>query len=234
MRQAPALTLSCLAISACGGDGDGNSGGSGFERTIEPQAQERAESVLLTLSDFPGGWRAGAPEEDDEEGEEAFRDCVGVDYSAFTIIGEAGSDDFAMGETAEASSEAKVFETEEMAAAALAEFAEGMGTEEADACMDDFLGEPEEEFEITEAELGELSFTPPSSVDDAKAWQLAITIEGQAGTQNAGVSVSAYLDLVQLRNGDTVADVSTLDILTPFDPELRDELVAAVAGRLAQ
>lgn len=235
MKHAFALTLGCLALSACGGDGNGDTGGgSGFQRAIEPQAQERTESMLLTLSDFPDGWRAGAPDEEDEESEAAFRECAGVDYSAFTIIGEAQSDDFTMGETTEASSEAEVFESAEMAAASVDEFTRGFAADEADACMSEYLGEFEDdEVEITETEVGELSFTPPSGVDDASAWQVVVTVEGKPGTEAAGVSVPVYVDFVLVRTGAETAAVSTVDILTPFDSELRDELVAAVVGRMA-
>jgi hypothetical protein len=234
MRQALALTLSCLAISACGGDGDGNGGGSQLQRAIEPEAQERAESMLLTLSDFPDGWRADAPEEEDEDSSEGFRECAGADYSALTIVGEARSDDFAMGSTAQASSQAEVFESEEMAAAAVAEFTQAFASDEASACMNDYLGNlGDAEVEFTGAELGELSFTPPSGVDDASAWQVAVTVTGKPGTQAAGASVDAYIDFIQLREGERTAEVTTLDILSPFDPELRDDLVAAVAGRMA-
>jgi hypothetical protein len=140
-----------------------------------------------------------------------------------------------MGETAMASSEAQVFEREQMAADAVANFAEALDREEADTCMTDRLGEFEDEdVEITGAEVGELSFTPPSGVDDANAWQVATTIEGKAGGQAEGVSVTAYFDLVQLRSGEKTAEVTTGDIAAPFDPELRDDLVAAVAGRMSE
>jgi hypothetical protein len=236
MRQALALTLGCLALSACGGDGNDNNGGGGqLKRAIEPAAQERAESMLLTLSDFPDGWRADEPAEEDEEADAAFRECVGVDFSAFTVVGDAQSDGFAMGETATASSEAEVFEREQMAAEAVQRFAETLDGEEADACMTDWLGRFEdEEVEITGAEVGQLSFTPPPGIDDANAWQVDVTIEGKAGSQAEGVSVSAYVDVVQIRNGDATAEVTTTDVATPFDPQLRDQLVAAVAGRMAE
>jgi hypothetical protein len=225
-----------LAFSACGGDGNGGSdGGSQSKRAIEPDAQEHAESILLTLTDFPDGWRADAPREEDEEGQEAFNECVGADYSAFTVTGDADSDHFAMGETAEASSEALVYESEQMAAEALEQWAQAIEGEEADTCMSEWLGEFEDEdFEVTGAEVGELSFTPPSGVDDARAWQVEMTIEGKAGSQSEDVSVSAYIDLVQLRNGETTAQVTTGDVFSPFDSALRDELVAAVAGRMSE
>jgi hypothetical protein len=235
MRRAFGLTLGCLALSACGGGGnDNNGGGSQVKRAIEPAAQERAESMLLTLSDFPDGWRANDPAEEDEDGDEAFRECVGVDFSALTVIGDAQSDDFTMGEIAVASSHVQVFESEQMAAEGVADYDEALDGEQADTCMTELLGEFEDqEVEITRAKVGELSFTPPPGVDDANAWQVEVTVEGKAGGQAEGLSLTAYVDLVQLRNGAVAAEVTTTDIATPLDPELRDQLVAAVAGRMA-
>ena len=73
---------------------------------------ERAEAMVLQLSDFPTGWRGSAPEEADREG---FRTCVGTDLSGFTKIGEAESQDFATGDSTSASSEAIVYTDEEQA-----------------------------------------------------------------------------------------------------------------------
>jgi hypothetical protein len=236
-RRAFALTLGCLAFSACGGDGDGNGGGRDFQRAIEPQAQEHAESILLTLTNFPDGWRVEEPAKDDDaekESDEAFAECIGADYSAFTMIGDAESDDFAMGETAVASSEAQVFESEQMAAAAVEEFAEGLESEVADTCMSEMLAEFEDEsVEITAARGRRTQPHAPPGVDVANAWQVEVTVKGKAGSQAEGLSVTAYADLVQLRKGDQTAQVTTTDLQTPVDPELRDALVAAVAGRMA-
>jgi hypothetical protein len=101
--------------------------------------------------------------------------------------------------------------------------------------MSDFLGQFEDEdFEITGAEVSGLSFTPLSGVDDAKAWQVVISIEGKAGSQAEGVSATGYVDLVQLRSGAGVSEVTTGDVYSPFDAQTRDQLVAAVAGRMSQ
>jgi hypothetical protein len=235
VRLLLAIALLCVAVSACGGGGDSNDESSRLQVAIDQEAQALAESMLLQLTDFPDGWRAGEPSEEDEEGDEAFRDCVGVDFSDFTVVGEARSDDFAMGETATASSDAKVFETEGMAADAIARFADAFDSAEADACMSDFLGEFEDEsVEVTGAEVGELSFIPPSGVDDAEAWQVVINVEGKAGSQAEGVSATGYVDLVQLRSGAGISEVTTVDVFSPFDAELRDQLVAAVAGRMSE
>jgi hypothetical protein len=235
MRHFATLALACFVLSACGGDEDGESESNQFKRAIEPQAQERAESVLLTSSDFPEGWDTEPADPDDEDSDEAFNDCIGADYSDFTLIGEAESDDFTRGQAARASSEAEVFENEEMASDAIAELTEGFGSDEATTCMNEMLGEFEdEEVEITKAELEELDFTAPPGLDDANGWQIAFTIEGKEGTQSEGASIVAYIDLIQLRSGDTTAEVSKLDVGAPFDPDMRDDLVAGVAGRLAE
>jgi hypothetical protein len=49
-----------------------------------------------------------------------------------------------------------------------------------------------------------------------------------------GLSPDVYIELVALREGDTVASVRTQDVLTEFDPELRNQLVQTVAGRLSE
>jgi hypothetical protein len=84
----PALAGVVLAVAAaCGGNGSGDDTASG--RAIEPEAQQRAESIVLTLADFPNDWRASARESDDT-GQKKFNKCIGVDYSGLTRIGEAG------------------------------------------------------------------------------------------------------------------------------------------------
>jgi hypothetical protein len=67
------------------------------------------------FADFPDGRRVEEPAKEDTadtENDEAFAECIGADYSGFTMIGDAEPDDFAMGETAVVSSDAQVFESE--------------------------------------------------------------------------------------------------------------------------
>jgi hypothetical protein len=105
------------ATAACGENGNGDETASG--RAVEPEAQERAESILLKLADFPTGWRASAPEAD-ESGRDKFNQRIGVDYSQLTRIGEAESKDFAK-DSAEASSDVTIFEDEQQAEDAMSE-----------------------------------------------------------------------------------------------------------------
>jgi hypothetical protein len=222
------VVILLVLTAACGGGGDG--GGGEAERAIEDSAQARAEGVVLRLSDFPDGWRASSGEEEDDRADE-FRECIGVDYSTVTIIGEAQSDDFAQ-DSAEASSDVAVFETEAEATASFEELVGGMESEAVNECLQDFLEESvDPDVEVENVDLGELSFTPPSGVDDSRAWQLAIEA---SSSEAEGLSATVYFDIIDLRAGDVVARVQVIDVLSPFDSDLRDELVAAVAGRMTE
>jgi hypothetical protein len=215
--------------------GDAARGLSAAMRAIEPDAQARAEAVVLMLSDFPDGWRAGPADETDEDAEEDFRRCVGVDLSALTIIGEADSDSFAMGSSTEVGSSVAVFESEQMARDAFEARAAAFDSNMADRCLTELIGDPEDEdLEFGELEVSAVSSRAPEGVDDAGAWQLVLPVQGVSGTESEGVSANAYVDVVTLRVGDTVAELQAGDVLSPFDPLLFDELVAAVATRMAE
>jgi hypothetical protein len=227
-------------VSACGGGGGGKeeSGGSSGASTVEidAAAQERAEAVVLQLSDFPTGWRASAAEEEDEDGAKKLRECIGVDYSGITRTGEADSQDFAQGSSMEASSSASVFADEDQASAWWDEYSRGMSSSGAEDCFqesvkDSLRHEDQSGFKIGEVDVGQLSFTPPAGVDEAAAYQVVVPIEITSG-EAKGLSPDAYIEYVLLREGDTAAVVQTSDVLTQFDPALRDQLVAAVAGRM--
>ena len=61
-------------------------------------------------------------------------------------------------------------------------------------------GELSEDFDVADVDAGELSFTPPD-VEEARAWQIAIRVEGAAGGESEGASATAYIDLIFLREG---------------------------------
>jgi hypothetical protein len=43
----------------------------------------------------------------------------------------------------------------------------------------------------------------------------------------------AYLDWLVIRQGETIVELFTYDLPSPFDPDLRDQLMKTLAGRLA-
>ena len=128
----------------------------------------------------------------------------------------------------EASSQTSVFEDAEQAETALDRFVSGISGAEVGDCVGDLLkesapAENQEEFEVGEVEVGELNVTLPD-VEQATAWQIAVTLEFTSG-EAAGLSPEIYIDQIHVREGDAIATLQTVDVLTPFDPELRDELL---------
>jgi hypothetical protein len=194
--------------------------------------------MVLQLSDFPEGWRASSPEPADVRQDEV-NTCIGLDYSGITITGEAASQEFAMGESAEIDSETRVYASTQEAETAsqkyLAAFADDATVED---CFRDVLeqalgeqGDAEVGLKIGELDLGELSFTPPPGIEESKAWQIEVPFEITSG-EFEGASETLYLEQVVLRQGDVRAIVRTQDEGSPFDAALRDELVRAVASRM--
>ena len=238
MRVAVLVGLFVVVLagaSACGGDDEnGEAGGGAAPAETDPRAQERAESIVLKLSDFPDGWRASAAEE--AEGAEELRECIGVDYSGLTRTGRADSLDFAMGESTEVFSSASVYADEQQASAWMDEYTRGMNGGEVEDCFQQTVEDAvakngENAFEVGEVDVGQLSFTPPGGVDEAASWQVVVPVKVTSGVAE-GLTPSVFVEFVVLRERDTVAVVQTEDVLTEFDQELQDELVAAVAQRM--
>ena len=128
-----------------------------------------------------------------------------------------------------------IFKSDQQAEDGMSEFTEGMSGSGAEDCFQDLVEKAlkgEKGFKLGEIDVGELSFTPPD-VDEAKAWQIVVPVEITSGV-GEGLSANAYLERVLLREGDTVASVTTEDVLTEFDPELRNQLVQTVADRMSE
>jgi hypothetical protein len=237
------ITVCVLAVAtACGGNDNGGDTASG--RAIEPEAQQRAESINLRLADFPDGWRVAAPESDDDTGREVFAECISVDDSGLTRIGDAKSQDFfeqaPSGSATQASSAVVIFDDELQAEDAMSKYSEDFGGSTAEDCFQDANervvraegNDPPEGFKFGEVDIGELSFTPPD-VDEAQAWQIVMPVESLSGV-GEGPEVNFYLELVLLREGDTTARLLTQEVETKFDRELLDKLAETIAGRMSE
>jgi hypothetical protein len=238
VRYSAALVAAAAAVlvatPACGGDGGGGGGDdTASASAIEPEAQKRAESIVLKLADFPNGWRASAPE--DSGGQEKFNKCVGADYSGLTKTGDADSQDFAKGDSPSASSDATIFRNDQQAEDEMSKLATGFNRIAAEGCFQDLTEEAlkdEKGFKLGDVDIGELRFTPPD-VDEAKAWQIVVPVEITSGAAK-GFSPDVYLDFVVMREGDAVATVTTEDVFSAFDEDLRNQLVQKVAGRMSE
>jgi hypothetical protein len=224
--------LVAVATGCAGGDG-GGADGTAAKRSITAEGQSRAEAALLRLSDFPDGWRASAPEDEDGGGHGEFRRCLATDYSDLTLTGQAVLAHREVLELTKVTSEAGVYASEDEARAAVEEFADGFGGDVED-CVSATISEAlkGDDVEIGDVDVGELSFTAPSGVDDAGAWQIAVPVEVTSGDVE-GLSLTFFLDLIYLRERELVAVLDTEEVGSPLDSELRDELLQAVARRMA-
>jgi hypothetical protein len=233
MRVAVALmALAIVAGAGCGGGGSSDTGAA--KRTINADSQRRAKSMLLRLSDFPEGWRASASDPVDKGVQANLQKCVGVDFSTKNVTGKAASPDFGTGQWTDASSGATIVgspaEAQQWFEQAAAIW---RGSKVKDCVTKLFQGvfQGSADYKVGEADVGELPITAPQNVEKAQGWRIMIPLEATSGA-NKGISVPAYIDLVTLLNNDDLALVSTLDVLTPFDPTLRDQLVKTVAARM--
>lgn len=224
MTKAASLTLglaASLLIAGCGGGSQSSVTAKEAQTVIEAEDQLRAESIGLTLADFPPGWRATPSTEDDDDDE-----CVSFDFSDLTVSGAAQSDDFSK-DDAEVSSGVKVYASEDDASAALTRISSLFKSEELRQCLADLVKKGAEEQEGTtvgEISIGELSFT--DLAEETRAWQIEVPFEVQ------GLSVSAYLDVVGLREERTVTGLTFLNVLERFDQEQEEELASTVSDRM--
>jgi hypothetical protein len=230
------LTIVAVAVAAsvaCGGDRSGTSKGTRAERAIQTEAQARAESIVLALTDFPDGWRA-LSSEDTQAVEAQFRTCLGTDYSTLTIIGDADSKDFAIEDATDVSSSATVYASEGQAKEALQEYSDGMESDAAEDCFREVIEKEfktvSRELKIDEVDVRALNVTAPSEVEETRAWQ--VSFEATYGESKGG-STTAFSDFVVLHQGDSLATIQASDVYSPFDSELRDQLLKTVASRMS-
>lgn len=228
--SAIAFAVSIIAAgSACGTNG---------ERA--PTAQKRAESMVSELEDFPQGWQA-RPRQENLLSEAKIRKCLGVDYSAYTIVAEAGSKDFTNPATvSQASSSSTVFESEGEAEDAIKSFSANNGGRSAEDCFRDVIQQAlnqedarfETESKVLKVDVHELRLARPPEITDASAWKLATVIHDSGGLGE--MTTTDYMDFVTLRKGDSLATLRTDDTSRPADSQLLDALVEALAGRMSK
>jgi hypothetical protein len=161
-------------------------------------------------------------------GEDVLRGCLGIDYSALTIVGEAFSKSFAAQHT-EASSKATVFAGEEDAKNAFRGTVRGMGSGAAEDCFRKQV-ETLNMVEVGHADVDELSPTRPRGIDEAQGWQIFVTFTLSEGSPAS----NAFLELLLLRRGGILVALQTTDTARPIDRGLRAKLVRALARRMTR
>jgi hypothetical protein len=198
----------------------------------EPRTGKHGQAIRAVAR--TGLWRASASDPTSEKDRKRFRECLGVDYSGFTITGEADSKDFSEGESTSASSESAVYQSAAQAQQAAAEYSRGLSGSAAEGCLRKLLGKDinTSKAELDEIDVGELNVKNAPDVEEVHAWQIVFTFNIKSGDAK-GFSPSAYLDIIDLRQGDSAVSLQASDVLSPFDSGLRDELLEKLASRMA-
>lgn len=246
MRRAAACLLVLAALAAgCAKGSDDDAGTAKTKQTTgsDRQADEAAaRKMLLTITDFPTGWKAdpasgsqggggsssGAP--DDERIQTQLADCLHVDPSQFGDKGhpKAESPDFSNADDT-ASVEVTFTPSDGDASRSLAI----LQRPEAPGCVSQvfkevFSRQMQGEDVPEGIQVGEpvVDRAPLRDLgDDAAAFRVTIPISA------AGVQLSAYLDMAFVRVGRIGITALFESTGKPFDAELSQRLIQTVVDR---
>lgn len=238
-RLAVPLVASLFLLTACGGENDdgaddrdvsqgvetSESADSPSDATPETPSQTPtesasdteadqaiAEAALLTLQDFPAGWEAAPPAENDEEdrpGRERIADCVGVDYEQLydeenteadspTFIAE--NDNEVSQTVSLASDEADMVEVFEIGSTQT--FLECAG----ESIKDSVAEEGEDGVSVGEVTVNQL--TVGSFGDETLAYRVTVPIEAE------GFNIDVKLETALVRVGRAQVNISTTSLIS--------------------
>ena len=164
-----------------------------------------------------------------------FGRCIGVIYTGAPLTDEASTTGETAGRSAEVTSAATVFGSESEASESFRAAAKTMeGSQSAGAsCVADSLGSIGRSGDLRD--VHELSVVASVNVDEAKGWRIGLHLDEVKPLHDTLMDSEspAYLDWLVIRQGMTIVELFTYDMPSPFDPDLRDQLIEKLAGRLA-
>ena len=237
-KSTAALAVLAAMVTGCGGEdakgADRKDERSSASAAPTPNATDAAiaQASLLTLSDFPAGWEAKAPDQDDddEDAQRRLADCVGVPFEDLDQRGhrsKAESKDFVSEDDDEISNSVAVITeqtrtTRAFAIVSSAKYRE-CALEELKSAMKDAFDD--EGYEITDISLNELSFDDFG--DETSAFRVTATVEAE------GMEIDVIVDYVFVRVGRAVTTITAQATFSPFDSAELSEYVQIAAERLA-
>ncbi len=224
LRALVPLALVALVIG-CGGDDEPRatatpSPTATASPTVTPAPDDKtaAEFAALNIEDFPSGWTAN----DNPENLESR--CKDVETAKERASARANSPRFNTGETTLVQNAIYVFEDEPTAQEAFA-LVSGTDTQDcySEAVAEAFAGRAD--IETGTPQTAPLEIT--AFGDEHAAARVTLPIKAQ------GLEVNVTIDLVFVRAGRAMSLNLFVNALSPFEPALRDELLAASVDRLA-
>jgi hypothetical protein len=218
------LVLAVVAIGCGGGDQEepdrAATPTATASPTVGPAADDKsaAESAALKLEDFPTGWTAT------ENAENLESRCKDVEAAKTLTTARSNSPRFNRGQTTLVQNAIYVFED----AATAEEAFDLVSGEDTQSCYSEavtgaFAGVAG--VESGEPQIAPLQTAPAGDEHAGARVTLPITADG--------LDVDVTIDLVFVRAGRGLSLNLFVNALAPFDPALRDKLVAATVGRLA-
>jgi hypothetical protein len=222
----PALLLAALSF-ACGGDDDSDEEDEPADSAEDSQGEssenDLAESLLLTVDDFPPGW-AEAPLDESETADEQLEEC---DQESDGKTGEAQSEDFSDNDTREISQQLAVFTSPDEVGAALDQ-AESQLECLRDAVLDGAIDT--DQASVTDASLGAVSFREFGDRTDAYRLTLVFEAEGNEVIDEAEV----YLDAVYVLVDRVGFGILAFDVFSPFSTTELEEIVETATGKVSR
>jgi hypothetical protein len=215
-----AAAVSGIAVACGGGDGDGEA--TQTESALMNE-DELAESMLLSVDDFPSGW-SEAPVGEEEES--PFDKCDQGDSEGRT--GRAETGDFSRGDQATVSQGVAIFQTAQQVEAPLDRFSE-LGECLAGVVEDGELDNDEAAF--SDATFGPLAIREFGDRTDAYRIKIHFKAKQQTGLGSEG---DLFVDAVLVTNGRVGFTIRADDALTPFDTDELEDIVGKAQSKVEQ
>jgi hypothetical protein len=245
-RRGVIAALALLALGllvGCGGGGADDSKPSTGARApssqtssttapTQPQRDKAAEQKIvdaaqLRLSDFPSGWQQSDDESDSEDSP-----CGGIRDAKKTTTAHGSAPDFSTNDSTQATNTIYLYADEGAAHIAFSRLTD----RDTRVCIGKELGKNFEKqskskgpgqsdsAEVGTPSTGELSIKPLG--DERAAGRVTLPVSAQ------GQNVDVILDLIFVRAGRGMAIMIFVDVLSPFDEDLRADLTGKVVRRL--
>lgn len=193
------------------------------EAEVDAEAQDRADSIELTVSDFPDGWTSSPSTTDDDPS--PLDECDPSFTDDSTTLAKHSTDDFTIGsldagDGTNLAAETKVFADEEAATDALAPFSD----EDVIACIDEKL---KDAFGASDGA------TVTGQLEDADIDLGADQTEGVDATYTIdapdGSTATVNVGLLLIRTGDLATMVTITSVGDSLDPTTLQDPITRIA-----
>jgi hypothetical protein len=221
VRRATVATVvaGALVLAACGGGGGSTKASPSADRTA-------AEKVGLKQSDFPSGWASNPHQASPEEAQtlRQLAQCLGLPDPASHTSADVRSPDFSKGQATTASSEVRFVRTDAEASTDLGGYQSGKASD----CLKqafEALTKQQLPSGLTPSGLAVRQLAFPTLKDGTAAYQATFTIP------IAGTNAPVYVDFIFFRAARAEITLATINLGSPFDTKLEQDLAKKMAGR---